>query len=80
MLRPTANPSKNIREGSQPFLIAKNPRIFDLLNIPPNPSPIEKITPVTNPITISSLSFFSRNRSNSRIKRDAARNIFAQTS
>lgn len=80
MFRPTANPNKNIREGSQSALKAKNPRILDLLNIPPNPSPIAKITPVTNPITTSSLSFFSRYRSTNRINKDKPRKIFAQIS
>lgn len=79
-LHPTANPNKNKRDGSQSSLKAKNPSIFVLLNIPPKPSPIANITPVTKPITISTLSFFSIIRRTKSKQRERAKKMFAQMS
>ncbi len=53
---PTAAAKTNINEGSQFWLIVKNPRILVLLNIPANPNPKAKMNP-TAKLMISSTNF-----------------------
>ncbi|EAR92291.1 hypothetical protein TTHERM_01137220 (macronuclear) [Tetrahymena thermophila SB210] len=54
-----AVPSRTIREGSQFSTRDKNPQILDLLNIPPKPSPRQKIIEVKSP-TKTSLFFLAK--------------------
>lgn len=77
MLSPTDAPRRKRSEGSQLEDITRKPSILVLLNIPPNPRPAAKMSPVIKPTIMSDLSSFSFSKRTKNIITERQSKTFA---